>query len=83
MPIKITINCHEIKNPIIKILISLVGLLIFFVVLVFLLLFILPFIWVVVISIMFLVITLAATGPKLLSKYKIIIIENKAHKHAD
>ncbi len=77
MGIKVTINGKEVKNPIVRFLITLVGLVIFLVIFVFVFFLIFPIIWFWTLSVMLLVFTLLAFAPKLISQYKIIVINKK------
>ena len=81
MTIKITINSNEVKNPLAKFLITLVSvvtLLVIFTVVFFL---VLPLIWFAVLSILLLVFTLLTATPKLVSTYRIILLNRKTLEH--
>jgi len=77
MSVRLTINSHDIKNPIAKFLMTLVGLVIFLIALVFVFFLLLPLIWFWVVSLMLLLFTLLGALPKLKNQYKIIIISKK------
>lgn len=77
MGIKITINNSEVKNPIIRFLVTLVLLCIFSVLAIVVLFFILPVLWFSVAAIMLLVAALLSAAPKLRTQYKIIMLERK------
>ncbi|MDX2479577.1 MAG: hypothetical protein QNK24_04490 [Desulfuromusa sp.] len=72
MPIKITINSREVKNPVARFLISLIGLVIFIVVVAFLFFLMLPLVWFGILFMMLLVTTLWLVLPKLIITYKSI-----------
>jgi len=78
MSVKLTVNNQEIKNPIAKFLMTLVGLMIFLVVLVFVFFLLFPLIWFWVVSLMLLLFTLLGALPKLKNQYKIIMISKKS-----
>lgn len=77
MGIKITINNSEVKNPVIRFLVTLVLLFIFSVLAIVVLFFILPVLWFSVAAIMLLVAALLSAAPKLRTQYKIIMLERK------
>jgi sensor histidine kinase YesM len=80
MPVNITINNREVKNPVARFLIALLGLVV--VLLIFTLLFflILPFIWFVVLTILLVISTIFLTAPKLISTYRVILL-NREQDH--
>jgi len=77
MATKVTINSTEVKNPIARFLISLVGLVIFMAIFVFVFFLIFPIIWFWFLSVMLLVFTLLVAASKLKSQYRIVVISNK------
>lgn len=77
MAIKITINNQEIKNPVARFLITMLGLAVFLVLFILIFFVLLPFVWFMVLSIILALLVLMAVLPKLISQYKIIRIEQK------
>lgn len=80
MAIKITTNNQEIKNPVARFLITLLGLAVFLVLFILIFFVLLPFVWFMVLSIILALLVLMAVSPKLISQYKIIRIEQKSLK---
>ncbi len=69
MAIKFTINGGEVKNPLVKLLIPLVGLIIFG----FLFFIVLPLIWFWFITVILSMVGLVIAAPKFVSQYKIVM----------
>lgn len=82
MSIKITINNREINNPIARFIISLLGLLIAILVSVVLFFLLLPLIWFVILTVLLVMLSLVIAAPKLVARYKIIVIERKTLNHS-
>lgn len=80
MAIKITINNQEIKNPVARFLITLLGLAVFLVLFMLIFFVLLPFVWFMVVSIILALLVFTAISPKLISQYKIIRVEQKSLK---
>lgn len=81
MPIKITINDHEVKNPIARFFLTLVGLVLFVFIFVLLFFLLLPFVWFMALSIVFAMLVLILVIPKLISRSKIILIHRQKMEH--
>jgi membrane protein YdbS with pleckstrin-like domain len=81
MSIKITINGHEVKNPVARIFLTLVGLVLFVFIFVLLFFLLLPFVWFMALSIVFAMLVLILVIPKLISRYKIILIHRQKMEH--
>lgn len=81
MTIKVTINNKEVKNPIVRFLITLAGLVALIVIFIFVFFLVFPLIWFVVVSILCLVLTLLVAAPKLVSTYRIILLDKKTLEH--
>ena len=77
MSVRIIIDNKEIKNPVIRFIVALIGLVIS--VLIFALLFFLflPFIWFLVLLFMLLVLVGITFAPKVAKQYRLIILERK------
>ena len=71
------INGEEVRNPIARLLLSVIALLLFLLVMAFLFLIFLPIVWFSIAMILSAVILLAALGPKILRNYRIVVIETK------
>lgn len=81
MKISITIDDHEVKNPIAKLLISLFVLVIFLAVFIVLFFLVLPFIWFAVLSILLAMLAIIVVAPKVIHQYKVILIRRKTIEH--
>lgn len=77
MGIKITINSSEVKNPVVRFAITVVGILIFLVVFVFAFFLFFPLIWFLATTVLLFLIALLVFAPKLISQYRVIIIGKK------
>lgn len=77
MPIKITINNKDVKNPIARLLISVLGLVIALLVFALLFFLLLPLIWFSVLTLALVMLTLFLAMPKLVNRYRIIVINRK------
>lgn len=81
MTIKITIDSREVKNPLAKFLITLVGVVMFFVIFVVVFFLTFPLIWFMVLSMLVLIFTLLIAMPILISTYRIILLNRKTLEH--
>ena len=73
MAIKISINSGEVKNPLARFLISIVGLMVF--ALMFFLF--LPLIWFLLLSVVLSMVVLLVSAPKILKQYKFVVRSKK------
>lgn len=81
MAIKVIINNKEVNNPIVRFLITLAGLVALIVIFIFVFFLVLPLIWLVVVSILCLVLMLLVAKPKLVSIYRINLLEKRTREH--
>lgn len=81
MSIKVTINSREVKNPVARFILTLIGLLIFIVVFVLTFFLLLPFVWFLVLSLVLVLLAIIAVVPKLISHYRIISGDQGSLEH--
>lgn len=82
MALLININGKEVKNPIARFFITLVGIIISLTVLLLFFFLILPVVWFAVIAMIFLVLAILIAAPKFIRKYHVIVIEkNKLEQY--
>ena len=81
MVIRISINDQEIKNPIARFLLSLLGLVVFIVVFALLFFLLLPLLWFVVLTLLLFILVLFAVAPKLVNFYRVIILKRESLPH--
>jgi hypothetical protein len=77
MTIKITIDNREVKNPLVKFLIAVVGAIVVLVGFCLVLFLVLSVVWIVGLFVMLIVLTALVRTPRFLSKYKIIFVTDK------
>ncbi len=75
--VSVKINGEEIKNPVVRLLVSVFVLFVALFILGLLLLIFLPIVWFSVLMVLSGVILLMAIGPKILKNYRIIVLEKK------
>lgn len=77
--VSIKINGEEIRNPLARLLISVIALVVILFILALILLILLPIFWFSVLMVLSAFILLMAIGPGILRNYRIIVIEKKDH----
>ncbi len=75
MSIKITINSQDVKNPLIRFILGLIGLVIFIVVIAVLFFLILPLVWFAILYMLILASTLWVVLPKLILTYRTMLLD--------
>lgn len=77
MAIKITIDSREVKNPLVKFLIALIGAMVVLVGFCLVLFLVLPVVWIAGLLALLIVLTALVRTPSILSKYKITFVTDK------
>ena len=77
MAFKVTINSKDVKNPIARLLLTLLGLVIALLSCVVLFFLVFPLIWFVVVTMLLVIVTIFLTAPKFVSTYRIILLNRK------
>jgi protein-S-isoprenylcysteine O-methyltransferase Ste14 len=76
MPIKITVNNDEIKNPLARVLLSLLGIVLLLLVVIVVFFIVLPLMWFALLSIIVFLTAIFLSIPRIISIHKIYQLEN-------
>jgi hypothetical protein len=81
MSIHVTINDKELKNPIARFLVTVLGLVVALSIFALLFFLILPLIWFVILTMLLVMLTIFMTAPKLIRTYRVILLNRKTLEH--